>query len=171
MATNFLWYSGVTSNDGLLVASVSLVTTELNNLATGSLALSSVNGSSGAFVNTYFGQGMLADIFLNCGGPALAGTLSAGANLAGWFLVSPDGGTTYEWSNGNTQQPPRPPDFLVPLPAATSLAAASVFKGAGPIMVPPGVFKIIVQNNSGQTLAPSTTSSPYIKLAPYAMQY
>lgn len=171
MATNFLWYTGVSGNDGLVVAAVSLMTTEMNNLANGSLALASVNGSSGAFVNTYFGQAMLADLFLNVGGPALAGTLAAGANLAGWFLVSPDGGTTYEWSNGNTMAPPRPPDFLIPLPAATSLAAQSVFKTAGPVMIPPGVFKTIVQNNSGQSLSPSTTGGPSIKLAPYAMQY
>lgn len=170
MPTNFLWYTGVSSNDGLVETVVTAMTTELNNLANGSSALSSVNGSSGVFYNTIFGQAIWADIFLNVGGPNLTGTLAAGASVAGWFLPTPDG-TTYEWSNGNTIAPPRPPDFLIPLPAATSLAAASVFKSAGMVQMPPAPWKLLVQNNAGQSLSPSTTASPYIKIAPYAMQY
>lgn len=167
MPTNFLWYTGYSSNDGLLVAPVSLLTSEINNLSNGSVIVSSVGGSSGVFSNTYFGQGIWADIFLNVGGPNLAGTLSAGANVAGWFLSTPDG-STYE---STTVAPPRGPDFIIPLPAATSLAAGSFFKGQGLILVPPATFKVLIQNNTGQSLAPSTTSSPYLKLAPYALQY
>jgi hypothetical protein len=152
----------------LVVAAVSVITTELNNLASGSAAVSTVNGASGVFVNTIFGQAIWADIFLAVGGPNLAGTIAAGANVAGWFLTTPDG-STYE----GTTVPliTRPPDFLIPMPAVTSMAAGSFFKSAGLVLVPPGQFKVLVQNNAGQTLAPSTTSSPYVKIAPYAMQY
>lgn len=167
----FLWYNTAAITPlGLIASAITVMTTELNNLANGSSALSSVNGSSGVFNSTSFAQAVWADIFLNIGGPNLAGTLAAGANVAGWFLPSPDG-TVYEWSQGNTIAPPRPPDFIIPLPAATSLAAASIFKSAGMVLLNPTQQKLIIQNNSGQTLSPSTTASPYIKIAPYGMGY
>jgi hypothetical protein len=163
MATNFLWYSG-SSNNGLLTSAVTLMTTELNSIANAGTAVSSVGGSSGTFTNANIGQGMIADLFLTLG--AVGTALSAGANLSGWFLTSPDGGTTFENTVSGAAQA-RAPDFIIPLPA-TTITAGWVYKSAGPVMVPALEFKVFVQNNSGQTWASSGNT---IKLAPYAMQY
>jgi hypothetical protein len=168
VSTNFLWYTGVSSNSGLVVAAVSVMTTELDSLASAAVAGSTVNGTSGVFVNTFFGQAIWADLYFSVGSPALTGTLAVGANVCGWFLTSPDGGTTYE---STSVAPPRPPDFIIPMPAATSLAASSFFKTAGPVMLPSLDFKVLVQNNTGQALSTGGTTAPYIKVAPYAMQY
>lgn len=166
MPTNFLWYAG-SSNNGLLTTAVNLMTTEIESLATGSVIISSVNGSSGVFTNSNTAQGIYADIFYAVGNPGIGTALNAGANLAGWFLTSPDGGTTYEQTS---VAPPRAPDFIIPLPA-TTISASVVYKTTGPIIVPALKFKVLIQNNTGQTLGTGGTTAPYISLAPYAMQY
>ena len=163
MVSNFLWNAG-TSNNGLLASALSLLTTEMNSLATAGTALSSVGGSSGVFTNSNTGQGMVGDVFLTLG--AIGTALSAGANLAGWFLTSPDGGTTFENTVSGSAMS-RPPDFLIPLPA-TTITSGWVYKSAGPIMIPALEFKVFIQNNSGQTWASSGNT---LKLAPYAMAY
>ena len=58
MTTNFLWNAG-TSNSGLLVSSVTLMTTELNSLVNAGTAVSSVAGTSGKLTNSNTGQGMI----------------------------------------------------------------------------------------------------------------
>jgi hypothetical protein len=161
MATNFLWDAG-TSNNGLLTSAVTLQSTEMNSLANASLIVSSVGGASGVFTNSNTAQALLGEIYLTLG--AIGTALSAGANLAGWFLTSPDGGTTYE---STTVQPARPPDFWVPLPA-TTISGGTTFKAVGPIGIPALEFKVLVMNNTGQALAASANT---IKLAPVAVQY
>lgn len=163
MATDFLWAAG-TSNSGLLTTAVSLQTTELNSIVNGGTALSSVGGTSGVFNNSNMAQGMIADIFLTLG--AIASAVVAGGNVAGWFLTSLDGGTTFE-NTVSAAAMTRPPDFIIPVPA-TAITAGWVYKAAGPIMVPALQFKVFIQNNLGQTLASSGNT---IKIAPYAMQY
>ena len=123
MTANFLWASG-TSNSGLLTSLLSLQTTEMNSLANAGVALSSVGGSSGKFTNSDTAQAVWGDIFLTLG--AIGSALSAGANLAGWFLVSPDSGTTYEPTSAALS---RPPDFIVPLPA-TTISAGAMYKSS-----------------------------------------
>ena len=104
MATNFLWYAG-TSNNGLVVPAFNLFTTEMNSLASGSGIVSSVGGSSGVFNNANWGQAMWCELFFFAGAPAI--TTVSPAALAGWWITSPDGGTTYE---PTTTTPARPPD-------------------------------------------------------------
>ena len=158
----FLWNAG-TSNNGLLISSaLSLLTTEMNSLANSSVAVSSVGGSSGVFTNSNTGQGIWGDILLKLG--AISSALSAGACLAGWFLTSPDGGTTFEPTGA---APSRPPDFLIPLPA-TTITAATSYKSAGLVRIPALPFKIIVQNKTGQTFAASANT---LILAPSAVTY
>lgn len=166
MATNFIWAPG-SSNDGLLTTAVSLMTTELQSLTNTSVIISSVNGSSGVFTNSNTGQAMVGEIFWNVGNPGVGSSLSSGANIAGWFLTSWDSGTTYEQTS---VAPSRPPDFIIPLPA-TTITASTTYKASGPIMIPALKFKVIVQNNTGQTLGNGGTTAPSLKLAPFAMQY
>jgi hypothetical protein len=171
LATNpaplpFLW-DDTNATSGLAITAVSVLTTELESVTNTSVAGSTVGGSSGVFLNTYFAQAIWADIFYAVGNPGYTGTLSTGANLACWFLTSPDGGTTFE---NTAVAPARPPDFIIPMPAATSLAANSVFASRN-VMLPALEFKILVQNNTGQTMPSGGTTAPSIKIAPVAMQY
>ena len=110
MPTNFLWQSG-TSNDGLLASALSLQTTELNSLTTGSYAVSSVGGASGVFTNSDTAQAIYGRMFLTLG--AVASALSAGANIAGWFLHSYDG-TNFGGSSGVVPLAPRISSFHFP---------------------------------------------------------
>lgn len=167
MPTNFLWYAGASSNSGLLASAQNLLTTELESLTNGSVAVSSVNGTSGVFNNSNFGQGIWADLFFNVGNPGIGSALSAGANLTGWFLTSPDGGTTFEPTGA---APARPPDFIIPMPA-TTITASTVYKSAGLVRIPALQFKCLVQNNTGQTFGNGGTAVPYLNVAPSAVQY
>ncbi len=163
MATPFLW-------DGTspLVSAFNLMTTEIESLTTGSVIVSSVGGTSGVFALSATGQAIFGDIFFSFGNPGVGTALSAGANIAGWFLTSPDGGTTYEIA---TVVPPRAPDFIIPCPATTIGAGVAPFKATGLVRLPPLQFKVLIQNNTGQTLGNGSTTAPYLKVAPVAMQY
>ncbi len=163
MATNFLW-----SATSPLVSAFNLMTTEIESLTSGSVIISSVGGTSGVFTLTNTGQSIFGDIFFSFGYPGVGSALSAGANIAGWFLTSPDGGTTYETPY---YAPPRSPDFIIPCPATTISAGAAPFKATGLVRMPPLQFKVMIQNNTGQTLGNGSTTVPYLKLAPVAMQY
>ncbi len=144
------------SNSGLLTTVISLQTTELNALANAALIISSVNGSSGKFTNADTGQAKWGEIHFTLG---TVTTMTAGGNLAGWFLQSNDSGSTYE---SLTVVPPRPPDFIVPLDATTG---NKVYKAVGPVRLPALQFKVLVQNNSGQAF---TATLNTLKLAPIA---
>jgi hypothetical protein len=161
MTTPFLWGLG-TSNNGLLASLLTLQSTELNSLASGSVALSSVGGSSGKFTNANTGAAIWGELFLTLG--TIGSALQSGANVAGWFISSSDSGSTYEKSSA---APSRPPDFIIPLPAAT-ISAADQFKAAGKILLPSVQFKVLLQNNTGQTFASSANT---LKLAPISVNF
>jgi hypothetical protein len=154
-------YATGTSNSGLIASLLTLQSTEMNSLANAALIVSSVGGSSGKFTNANTGQAVFGDVFLTLG--AIGSTLTAGANLAGWFLVSPDSGSTYE---SLTVAAPRPPDFIIPLPTST-ISGGAVYKSAGRVVIPALQFKVLVQNNTGQAFASSANT---LTLAPQAIQ-
>lgn len=161
MATNFLWNPG-TSNVGVTTTADVLMadTSELASLTTGSYVVSSVSGASGVFTNADNAQAIWAQLFLTLG--SIGSALSAGANIAGWFLRSYDG-TTYEQG---TVAPPRAPDFIIPLPAST-ITAATVWGSAGLVLLPSLKYKVGIQNNTGQTLAATGNT---LRSAPVNMQ-
>lgn len=167
MSANFIWYPG-SSNNGLLVSAVTLMTTELKGIANAAVIVSSVGGSSGLFTNSNTAQAIWGDIFYY---PGNAGcTPTAGGNLAGWFLTSLDGATTNLESG--TTVPPRSPDFVVPLPASAIGGANTItYRTIGVVRIPALSFKVLIQNNAGVTLGAGATTSPSLKLAPYAVQY
>jgi hypothetical protein len=156
-AKSVLWNTG-TSNNGLIASLLTLESTELNALTNTSIALSSVGGSSGLFTNANTGAAIYGEMSLTLG--AIGSALSAGANIAGWFIRSLDSGSTFEQSSA---APPRAPDFIIPLPATTISAAAQF--ASGTIRLPSVQFKVLLQNNTGQTLAATSNT---LKLAPIA---
>ena len=95
MTTDFLWNPG-TGNNGLTAAAKTLLadTSELASLAHNTYVVSSVSGASGVFTNNDTGKAVLAELFLTLG--SIGSSLNFGADVAGWFLRSYDGGTTYE---------------------------------------------------------------------------
>jgi hypothetical protein len=156
----FLWQPG-TANNGLSAPALTLMTTELNALASGSGAVSSVGGLSGTFSNADTGQVIWSPMALTLG--PTAGAFQTGGNLSCWFLQSIDG-TTFENTGA---APPRAPDAVFPVPA-TTLSATATFLAQGLVRVPALKFKILCQNNSGQSLSATGNS---IVLAPTAVQY
>ncbi len=159
-ATPFLWQPGG-ANSGLYAPALTLMSTELNAVASGAVALSSVGGSAGVFSNANTGQVIWSPLVLTLG--STAGAFQTGGNLSCWFLQSLDG-ATYE---SGAAAPPRAPDVVFPLPAA-ALAATTTFLSQGLVRLPALRFKVLCQNNSGQTL---NASGNTVVLAPTAVQY
>lgn len=163
MATNFLETTGT---NGFLTTPFNLLSTELNALATATpgVATSSVGGTSGVFTQTNFGSGIWGVVHFLAGG---AFTPIAGAYIPGWFLYSPDGGTSFEkTSTGATADLPRPPDFIIPLFAAAY--AANDISSSGIIRLPWWSCKVFVVNRAGANF-PATGN--LIKAASVAVQY
>lgn len=153
--SNFLWNPG-TANNGQFTPYITLVSTELNSLPTGSGVITSVNGSAGIFTNVNTAQAIWGDTWLTNGTASI--TVTAGGNVAGWFLI-PNNAGTYE-SPGATAAtaPPRSPDFVIPM--VGTAAAATVWKSNAVhgVMFPAMNFKIYVQNNTGATLNATGTT-------------
>lgn len=149
--TTSLWAPG-TSNDGNYVALLTLATTELNSLTTGSYAISSVGGASGIYTNSNTGQAMFGIPIFTFGGTVTPATPFI---LSCWFLQSADG-TTFEDSSALLA---RAPDFVFAF-SANAYASKTVI--APRVVVPALKWKLGVLSGVGATLA-STGNT--IKLA------
>jgi hypothetical protein len=160
VATNFLQAAGT---NGFIPTPFNLQSTELNALANGSSAVSSVGGTSGAFTQSNTANAIWGEIALTLGTGTY--TPSAGGYVAGWFLYSPDGGSSYETTASNTDLP-RSPDFIIPV--LTSYSTGGLAQASGIVRLPWWSFKVFTVNHSGATL-PATGN--LIKLGPVAIQY
>lgn len=158
MATNFLATSGT---NGFLTSSAvtafSAGTTSMNSLSNASFLL-----STSVFTQTNTASGLLGYFTLTIGSSFVAG---AGGNIAGWNLLSPDGGATYE-----TTVPARAPDFVISLTTSTSTAGGTPSSGSGvfPSLLcgmPWSTFKVLIQNNTGVTLGSSGNSLTFQSVA------
>jgi hypothetical protein len=125
---------------------VSLLTTELNSLATATMsaagtAVNNVQATSN--LNGYvWGK---VEVVL----AAYTGTPTASTAINIWFLLSVDG-TNYE-DGSNTVTPARMPDVVVPVRAVASGPQRIIVQ----CLIPVGLFKPIAQNTIGLTLAAS----------------
>jgi len=163
MATNFLEATGG-STAGYFSATVTLMSTELVSLGSSLTAISASTFTSSG----NFGQAIWGDVWVQFGGSF---TGSAGSNIAGWFLRSPDGGTTFETQLSSAAPMPRPPDFLIPI-STKAYASTNICYGSGLVKMPWAPFKVYIQNaGSSNTLPSSATAYTTINLGPVAVQY
>ncbi len=148
-----------------------LIGGEASALASGAAVTSSYWNNTGIIRTspTDLDQGIQGDLWFQAGG---AFTPALGGYLAGWFLPSFDGGTTFETAistpSTSVMALSRAPDFIVALDNA-AYAAGNIRYGQGRFLAPlPTVpFKTVVQNLSGVSM-PSTWM---LALAPWAVQY
>jgi hypothetical protein len=163
MATNFL-EATAGSTIGYFSAVTTLITSEATSLA------SSVAITSGSIFTSSasFGQAIWGEAWVKWGG---AITPATGGFITGWFLRSPDGGTTFETVvNSSTTGVARPPDFIIPL-SSFAYANTNIAYASGIIKMPFSPFKLMVENNTGATFPSSATAYTTIQLGPVAVQY
>jgi hypothetical protein len=164
--TDFLLDPGTS---GFIATPFNLMTTELNTLASGSAATSSVGGTSGVFSQTNFGSAIELEFWFLSGG---AFTPTAGGTLACWWLKSTDGGTTFEAliSTPSTSVPAlgRPPDLLLPLYEGGAAWASNNIRNGIIARAPYPFAKLVTQNFSGVSLP---ASGNIIKAAPVAWKF
>lgn len=161
MPTNFLEAAGT---NGFIASPFTLMSTELNSLANGNSAESSVGGTSGLFTSANYAQAIWCMIYLTLGG-----SLAPNQNdsLSGWFLFSPDGGTTLEAPTSNADMA-RAADFIIPF-AVLSYTTGNLVRAGGLVMVPWWANKVLVVSHVTAASLPS--SGNLIKAAPVAIQY
>lgn len=159
----------VPGTNGWLHTPVDLLTTELNGLAAGAAATSSVGGTSGVFNQTSFNTTNgppLLETWFTSGGTF---TPAAGQALMGWCLKSIDGGTTFESlvATPSTTVPAlsRNPDFVIPLDNA-AYASANIRFGTI-LLLPAPYFKVVLQN-FGATALPASGNK--VTVGPYTYQ-
>lgn len=167
MATNFLHAVGT---NGFIVTPFDLFPASeaaFDTLTNGSTVTSSSGGSSGKFTQSNFGSAQYGLIWFTVGDTAF--TPVAGGNLSGWFIHSPDGGSTFENTDANVAIP-RPPDFIIPFTAA-ALNTSDIIFASGLVLLPYDTCKIYVQNNAGVTLGNTTSTHAKLTCGPVADQY
>jgi hypothetical protein len=164
-ATNFLLAPG--TNGSTIATPLVWMTTELNALASGACATSSVGGSSGVYNQTNTSNAPTALSYLTSGG---AFTPITGQGLYVWFLHSYDGGTHFEAlkSTCSTTIPPlaRPADMIIPFVNAAYATSDLVWGPVG--QLPWDSYKIEVWN-IGTTALPATGN--VLTAFPTALQY
>ena len=127
---------------------------------------SMVNGSSVVSSVADIANGTNLDMFMDISASLViaSSTIAAGANLAFWLYLLNQDGTTYgdgQFVNG-TQKAATPtfsPVAVMPLVAAA--AQTALIGNAFQIMIPPGSFRLAIQNNSGFTLTSGTQTVKY----------
>jgi hypothetical protein len=164
MPTNFLEATGG-STAGYFSAVVTLSSTELVSLGSSvTIAGTTVFTSSGNF-----GQSIWGEVAIKFGG---AITPATGGFISGWFVRTPDGGTTFEQTTISASNTPmaRPADFIIPL-SSFAYANTNIAYGSGIVKMPWSPIKVFIQNNSGATFPSSATAYTSILLGPVAVQF
>ena len=169
-ATNFLEAAGT---NGFIATPFNLQSTELNALGSGTCATSSVGGTSGVFSQSNNANAIWGSIFFSSGGTF---TPAAAQAIEGWFLLSSDGGTTFETQTAtcSTTVAPlaRAPDFVIPLSAAAYASGNLAWISGRFAQLPWESYKVVIWNQASgaaATALPATTN--LIKLGPTAIQY
>ena len=126
----------------------SYLTTELNSLANGGNKL-------GAAIDNSAGLDMYMDVEINIAEQGSA--RSAGAYVAVYLVPSADGGTNYAY--GADALTPGANHLVATVPFDAAVTARIQLATMMP--APPGHFKLLVQNATGQALAASANTFSY----------
>jgi hypothetical protein len=154
MANKTAWVAG---NGAGLTWTTGINSVDLASMANGSSVVSSVsdiaNGSN---------LDMFMDVSVRCA--IASNTIAAGANLALWLYALLDDGSTYgdgQFTNGTqaAKTPTFPPCAIIPLVAAAAQTTLVGF--AQQIIIPPGSFRLALQNNSGFSFSAGTQTVKY----------
>jgi hypothetical protein len=137
-------------------------TTAINSADMASIANASSVVSSVADIANGTNLDMFMDLSASC--VISSSTIAAGANLAFWIYQLNQDGTTYgdgQFTNGTqaAKTPTFAPCGVMPLVAAASQTALIGF--IQQIVIPPGSFRVAMQNNSGFTLTSGTQTVKY----------
>lgn len=93
-------------------------------------------------------------------------TIVAGANISFWLFLLNQDGSTYgdgQFTAGTVAAltPTFAPCFVFPLVAAASQTTMVGSNYGNPIIIPPGSFRLAIQNNSGFSLTAGTQTVKY----------
>lgn len=170
MTTNFLDAAGT---NGLIQAAFNLETTELNTLASGAAATSSVGGTSGVFTQTNYSNAIWCGIQFKSGGSF---TPVVSQVLLGWFLLSQDGGSTFEniIATPSTTVPAlgRAPDFVIPLyENGSAWASGGIRSIQGRYVKAPWESHKILLQNFGASAVALPASGNVLSATGVAIQY
>lgn len=149
--TNFL-------SSGYLTSASDILTTELNSLAS---STSNTLSSAGSAIDNSTNKYIWYDVEFLAGGTY---TPTAGGFLELWLLRTLDG-TNYE-DGSSTIAPARRPDVIIPVRAGTTITPRA--GGQGRLILPPGLSKPIVRNQSGATLP---SSGNKVTIRPHTVAY
>lgn len=142
MATNFLEAAGTNGFTGTQAVTITLSALASGAAATGSTVFSSATLSGAMKCQAWFTV-------------VTAGwTPTLGGVITGWWLLSTDGGTTFETLRATPSTTvlalPRPPDFIIPVyEGGTALSAGDIKWANGPFRYPYVGAKVVLQNNTG----------------------
>jgi hypothetical protein len=153
MASRTSWTAG--NGVGLSWTAV-LNSSDMQGLSTANTVLGTPTVTNSSSLDQFM------DLSVRCS--ITASTITAGANIVLWLYPLLDDGATYgdgqlSAGTGVALTPTFPPVAVIPLVAAstqTKLVGASI-----ELVIPPGNFKIALQNNSGFTLATTTQNCLY----------
>lgn len=164
MATNFLQATGG-STAGYFSPVVTVISSELVSLASSFV----VSGATVFTSSANIGQAIWGEMWVKWGGAGI--TPAIGAYISGWWLRSPDGGTTFETATSSAVSLGRAPDFVIPL-STLAYAATNISYSAGIVKMPWSPFKAFIQNSAGVSF-PSSVTGGYtvIQVGPVAVQY
>ena len=151
------------STAGYFATVTTLISSELVSLGSSLTATSASVFTSSAS----FGQAIWAEALVEWGG---AITPAVGGFISGWFLRSPDGGTTFETAPSSALGVARAPDFVIPL-STLAYASSGVAYASGIVKMPWSPVKLFVQNNAGAAFPSSASKYTIIQVGPVAVQY
>ena len=154
MANRTAWTAG---NGAGLTWATGINSADLASMANGSSVLSSV-----ADIANGTNLDMFMDVSVRC--LIASNTIVAGANLALWLFDLLDDGTTY----GDGQFTAGTPAALTPLfspsaviPLRAAAAQTTLVGFTNQITLPPGSFRLALQNNSGFAFTSGTQTVKY----------
>ena len=141
--------------------------TALAGLASGAATTSDTTADTGLFSQSSFSNAQKLQAWFQTGGTNTMAT-TAGGVMACWWLLSTDGGTTFETlvstPSTTVMALPRRPDFIIPVYDVTALPTSTIKFAQGPFAFPYVGCKLVLQNLSGVAINSATGGAPTLTI-------